>query len=54
MDGRLEIFMAKKLRFTLPILAAFVFVGLYIAPAGRRTSSYRKSEEMLQEKLYET
>jgi hypothetical protein len=31
-----EIIMANKLRFTLPILAAFVFVGLCIAPAGRR------------------
>ena len=46
--------MATKDRFTLPVLAAFVFVGLYITPADRRTSNYRKSEEILQEKSYET
>ena len=54
MDGREEITMATKLRFTLPILAAFVFVGLGIAPADRRTSIYRKSEDILQEKSHET
>ena len=54
MDGREEITMATKLRFTLPILAAFVFVGLGIAPADRRTSIYRKSEDISQEKSHET
>jgi hypothetical protein len=33
MDGLWEIIMAKKLRFTLPILAAFLFMGLCISPA---------------------
>ena len=54
MDGREEITMATKLRFALPILAAFVFVGLGLAPANRRTSIYRNSEEILQEKSHET
>jgi hypothetical protein len=31
MDGREEKIMATKVRFTLPLLAAFVFVGLYTA-----------------------
>ena len=54
MDGCEETVMAKKLRSTLPILAAFVSVGLLIAPAGYRTSNFRKSKEILQEKSYET
>ncbi len=54
MDGCEETVMAKKLKFTLPILAAFVYVGLFIVPAGRRTLNFRKSNEILQEKSYET
>jgi hypothetical protein len=33
MDGREEKIMAKRLGFTLPILAAFLFLGLFITPA---------------------
>lgn len=36
MDGREEIVMAKKLRFMLPILAVFLFIGLsFTANAGK-------------------
>jgi len=46
MDGRQETTMATKLRFTLPILAAFVFVGPGMTPANRRTSIHQKSEDI--------
>ena len=53
MDGREEKIMATKVRFTLPLLAAFVFVGLYTA-LGPQNIKLPKSQEILPEKLYET
>ena len=53
MDGREEKIMATKVRFTLPLLAAFVFADL-TQHWGPQNIKLPKSQEVLSEKLYET
>lgn len=56
MDGLREIIMAKKLRFTLPLLAAFLFMGLCISPTfaakgGNKTEPVIITEVLVRDSL---